>query len=247
MNTEELFRENAYLRECAATVMAVDGRRIVLHRTVFYPEGGGQPGDCGELRLAGGATLRVTTTRKDPDLGLVHVLAEDSATPAIGETLTAAIDWETRYRHMRMHTCLHLLCSLIPHPVTGGAIGADRGRLDFDMAEGIDKAAIENALNDLVAGDHPVGYRWITDEEMRGNMALVRTMSVQPPMGSGRVRLVDVDGVDLQPCGGTHVARTGEIGRVTLGKVENKGKHNRRVNVLFDTAPHAGGIGPAPV
>jgi len=234
MSTEELFRDDAYLRECDATVIAVDGRRVVLDRTVFYPEGGGQPGDRGELRRADGAAFAVTTTRKDDDLGLVHVLAEDSAAPAAGDALTATIDWDTRYRHMRMHTCLHLLCSLIPHPVTGGAIGADRGRLDFDMTEGIDKAAVEAALNALVAGDHPVGCRWISDEEMRENMALVRTMSVQPPMGSGRVRLVDVDGVDLQPCGGTHVAHTGEIGRVALGKVENKGKHNRRVNVLLD-------------
>ena len=237
MNTEELFRDNAYLRECAATVIAVDGRRVVLDRTVFYPEGGGQPGDRGELRLPGGVSFDVTTTRKDADLGLVHVLAGDSGAPAVGDTLTAVIDWDTRYRHMRMHTCLHLLCSLIPHPVTGGSIGADRGRLDFDMAEGIDKAAVEAALNALVAGDHPVGYRWITDDEMRDNMALVRTMSVQPPLGGGRVRLVDVDGVDLQPCGGTHVAHTGEIGRVALGKVENKGKHNRRVNVLLGASP----------
>ena len=242
METLELFRDDAYLRECTATVVTVDDRRVVLDRTVFYPEGGGQPGDSGELRLADGGSLAVTTTRKDADLGLVHVLADGVAAPAPGDTVVAVIDWDIRYRHMRMHTCLHLLCSLIPHPVTGGAIGADRGRLDFDMAEGIDKAVIEAALNALVAGDHPVGSRWITDEEMRGNMALVRTMSVQPPMGSGRVRLVDVDGVDLQPCGGTHVARTGEIGPVTLGKVENKGRHNRRVNVMLGaTTPlHAG-------
>jgi misacylated tRNA(Ala) deacylase len=247
MKTEELFRDDAYLRECMATVLDVDGQRVVLDRSVFYPEGGGQPGDRGVLRCADGRCSAVAKTRKDADLGLVHVLAGDVAAPAIGETVTATIDWDTRYRHMRMHTCLHLLCSLIAYPVTGGAIGAERGRLDFDMAESIDKMAVEAALNALIAGDHPVGQRWITDEEMRGNMTLVRTMSVQPPMGSGRVRLVDVDGIDLQPCGGTHVARTGEIGRITLGKVENKGKHNRRVNVLFDTAPHAGASGAAPV
>lgn len=233
MQTEELFRDDGYLRTCEATVMAVAERNVVLDRTVFYPEGGGQPGDCGVLVTGTGAHIEVVTTRKDPALGLCHVLGEGSATPTIGMRVTATIDWPLRHRHMRMHTCLHLLCSLIPHPVTGGAIAADRGRLDFDMAEGIDKEAVEQALNALVAADRPVGTRWITDDEMRANMDLVRTMSVQPPMGSGRVRLVDVDGVDLQPCGGTHVARTGEIGRVQIGKVENKGKHNRRVNVLF--------------
>lgn len=234
MNTDELFRDNAYLRECAATVSAVSDRAVVLDSTVFYPEGGGQPGDRGTLCLADGSTLEVTTTRKDPALGLCHLLADGALAPPVGTRVTAAIDWDIRHRHMRMHTCLHLLCALIRFPVTGGSIAADRGRLDFDMAEGVDKEAVEAALNQLIAADHPVGARLITDDELRANMALVRTMSVAPPMGSGHVRLVDVEGVDLQPCGGTHVARTGEIGRVRLGKVENKGKHNRRVNVLFE-------------
>jgi len=236
MHTEELFRADAYLQDCAATVLAVDQRCVVLDRTVFYPEGGGQPGDRGSLSTADGRAFEIATTRKDAALGLCHVLADDADVPAVGARVTATIDWTLRHRHMRMHTCLHLLCSLIPHPVTGGAIAADRGRLDFDMGEGIDREAIERALNELVAADRAVTYRWITDEEMHANMDLVRTMSVRPPLGSGRVRLVDVDGVDLQPCGGTHVARSGEIGRVQLGKVENKGKHNRRVNVLLAPA-----------
>jgi misacylated tRNA(Ala) deacylase len=231
--TLELFRDDAYLRDCEARVVTVDGPRVVLDRTVFYPEGGGQPGDRGEFELPDGSRLAVATTRKDEDLGLVHLLADASVAPAPGTTLIARIDWTTRHRHMRMHTCLHLLCSLVPYPVTGGSIAVDRGRLDFDMAEGIDKPAVEAALNALVAADHPVGMRYISDDEMRANMALVRTMAVAPPLGTGRVRLVDVSGVDLQPCGGTHVARTGEIGRVAIGKVENKGRHNRRVNVVF--------------
>ncbi|MGD9601191.1 MAG: alanyl-tRNA editing protein [Gammaproteobacteria bacterium] len=230
--TLELFREDAYLKSCRARVVAVDPAGIRLDRTVFYPEGGGQPGDAGELVLDDGSILPIVTTRATPE-GILHVPAEGGALPAPGTELTARIDWDTRHRHMRVHTCLHLLCALIPHPVTGGAIARDRGRLDFDMEQGLDKATVEAALNRLVSADHPVGYRWISDEEMAANMALVRTMSVQPPMGRGRVRLVDVDGVDLQPCGGTHVARTGEIGAVTLGKVENKGKHNRRVHVLL--------------
>ena len=234
MQTDELFRDNAYLRECTATVIAVIDRAVVLDRTVFYPEGGGQPGDRGTLRVADGGTFEVVTTRKDPAAGLCHVLADGANAPPVGTQVTATIDWDVRHRHMRMHTCLHLLCALIPFPVTGGSIAADRGRLDFDMGEGIDREAVEAALNRFITADHAVGARLITDDELRANMALVRTMSVAPPLGSGHVRLVDVEGVDLQPCGGTHVARTGEIGRVRIGKVENKGKHNRRVNVLFD-------------
>jgi misacylated tRNA(Ala) deacylase len=231
--TLELFRDDAYRRECDARIVAVDGRCVVLDRTVFYPEGGGQPGDRGELALADGMRLAVATTRRDATLGLVHVLDEAAVAPAPGTAVTARLDWPARYRHMRMHTCLHLLCSLLPYPVTGGAIGVDRGRLDFDMAEGIDKPAVEAALRALVVADRPVGDRYISDDALRANMALVRTLSVAPPLGTGRVRLVEVEDVDLQPCGGTHVARTGEIGRVAVGKVENKGRHNRRVNVLF--------------
>jgi misacylated tRNA(Ala) deacylase len=233
--TLELFRDDSYLRECTATVVAIGDDGIELDRTVFYPEGGGQPGDRGVLRLPDGATLTIVDTRKGGDGTVRHLPATPSAALAPGATVHAEIDWDIRYRRMRMHTCLHLLCALIPHPVTGGAIAEDRGRLDFDMGAGIDKEAVERDLNRLITEDHPVSYRWITDAEMQNNMALVRTMAVAPPVGTGRVRLVDVDTVDLQPCGGTHVARTGEIGPVRIGKVENKGKHNRRVNVVLAT------------
>lgn len=231
--TEELFRTDAYARDCEATVTAVSDDGVELDRTVFYPEGGGQPGDRGVLVLADGRELAVEDTRKAGN-ALLHVCAEGSALPAPGERVTARIDWDRRYRHMRTHTCLHLLCSIVPHDVTGGSISQDKGRLDFDMSEPLDKEAVQQALNTLVAADTPVGYRWITDEEMAANMALVRTMSVKPPTGQGRVRLVEVEGVDLQPCGGTHVARTGEIGAVRIGKVEKKGRQNRRVNLHLD-------------
>lgn len=229
--TEELFRADAYLQTCAARVVAVSSEGIVLDRTVFYPEGGGQPGDTGLLEAADGATIAIVDTRKSSD-GILHVPAP-GALPAIGDAVTATIDWDRRHAHMRMHTCLHLLCALIPAPVTGGSIARDRGRLDFDLAEGLDKPALEAALKALISADHPVGSHYITDAELEASPALVRTLAVAPPRGEGRVRLVSVEGVDLQPCGGTHVARTGEIGAVALGKFENKGKHNRRVNVLF--------------
>lgn len=231
--TAELFREDAYLRECTATVIAADGAGIVLDRTVFYPEGGGQPGDSGTLVLADGTPVTILDTRRDGDR-LVHVPDEGAPRPAPGTEVTARLDWDRRYRHMRTHTCLHLLCAVIPHDVTGGSISVEKGRLDFDMTEPLDKAAAQQALAALVAADAPVGLRWITDEEMAANMALVRTMSVKPPIGTGRVRLVEVEGVDLQPCGGTHVARTAEIGTVRIGKVEKKGRQNRRINVHLD-------------
>jgi misacylated tRNA(Ala) deacylase len=206
----------------------------VLDRTVFYPAGGGQPGDRGQLRLGSGETVEIVETRKDQDGNLLHVTGDPAATINVGDHVTAAIDWDYRYRHMRTHTCLHLLCSIIPSDVTGGAISQEKGRLDFDMSETFDKETVQARLNELIDADRPVGQRWITDEEMAANMVLVRTMSVKPPMGQGRVRLVDVDGIDLQPCGGTHVACTGEIGRVRIGKVEKKGRHNRRVNLHLE-------------
>ena len=232
--TIELFREDSYRKQCEARVEAVDEHGIVLDQTVFYPEGGGQPGDRGTLTTAAGAVIEIVDTRKGPDGDIRHVPAEGAQTITVGTVVEAAIDWDYRYRHMRTHTCLHLMCSVLPFDVTGGSISQDKGRLDFDMTEPVDKAALESVLNDLVAADHPVGFRWITDEEMQANMDLVRTMSVKPPLGHGRVRLVDVSGIDLQPCGGTHVARTGEIGRVRVGKVEKKGKQNRRVNIHLD-------------
>lgn len=235
MSTEELFREDAYLKACEARVVAADESGIRLDRTVFYPMGGGQPGDMGVLRRADGGTTAIADTRKGAAPGeIVHIPAPGQALPAVGETVTAAIDWDRRYRHMRMHTCLHLLCAAVPAGVTGGQIGDQRSRLDFDSGDIVlDKTAITEKLNALIAENHQVGTRWITDEEMAATPELVRTMSVKPPTGQGRVRLLDIAGVDLQPCGGTHVRTTGEIGTVTVEKIESKGKRNRRVIVAL--------------
>jgi misacylated tRNA(Ala) deacylase len=233
--TELLFRDDAYLRNCEAVVTAADERGIRLDRTVFYPMGGGQPGDTGVLRRADGSTVAIADARKGdgPD-DVLHVPAPGSAAPAVGERVTAEIDWDRRYRLMRMHTCLHLLCAVVPGAVTGGQISDGKGRLDFDVpGEALDKEAIATKLNALIAADHGVSPRWITDEELAATPDLVRTMSVKPPTGYGRVRLLDIAGVDLQPCGGTHIRHTAEIGRVEVTKIENKGKQNRRVNLAL--------------
>ncbi|WP_374442582.1 alanyl-tRNA editing protein [Stella sp.] len=233
--TEAVFRDDAYLRECAANVLSADARGIVLDRTVFYPTGGGQPGDTGEIRLADGGRVAIVDTVKGegPDQ-ILHIPAPGSALPEAGAAVVAAIDWERRHRHMRMHTCMHLLCAVVPGAVTGGQVGAERSRLDFDVpGEALDKGVLTEKLNALIAADHPVEPRWITDAEMAERPELVRTMSVKPPAGHGRVRLLDIAGVDLQPCGGTHVRRTGEIGRVEVAKIENKGRQNRRVVIAF--------------
>ena len=234
--TEELFREDSYNRTCEAVVTAVDGAGVRLDRTVFYVTGGGQPGDCGVLRAADGREVAVTDTVKDRASGdIVHVPADGSAALVPGDTVTAEIDWDRRHRLMRMHTCMHLLSSLIPEGVTGGSVGPDKSRVDFNLPDqSLDKGHLTTELNRLIEEDHPVGFRWITDDEMAAQADLVRTMSVKPPTGAGRVRLVDIPGVDLQPCGGTHVASTAEIGRVRVAKIENKGRHNRRVNLVFD-------------
>ena len=234
--TEEVFRQDAYARSCETHVTAVDEAGVRLDRTVFYPMGGGQPGDSGALILHDGTAIRIADTRKGaaPD-EIVHI-PEGSADPAlVGSGITARIDWDRRHRLMRIHTCLHLLCSLIPAPVTGGSIRDGSGRLDFDLPEStLDKEDLTARLNRLVAEDHPVNPRWISEEELDANPSLVRTMSVAPPRGRGSVRLLDIEGVDLQPCGGTHVASTGEIGRVRVTKIEKKGRQNRRVIVAFD-------------
>lgn len=231
--TEELFREDSYLRDCEAAVTEAAPGKVILDRTVFYPTGGGQPGDSGVLVLPDGSELEITNTVKDGD-GIAHLCAEDAALPSPGDKVTARIDWDRRYRHMRMHSCLHLLCAVVPCGVTGGQIGAEKSRLDFDIDDHtLDKEQITAELNRLVGDDLPLSHRWIADTELDANPDLVRTMSVQPPRGGGRIRLLEVEGVDLQPCGGTHVARSGEIGSVAVAKIENKGKRNRRVNVVF--------------
>ena len=234
--TEEVFRRDAYARTCEARVIAVDDAGIRLDRTVFYPLGGGQPGDSGEIVLDGGTALRIVDTRKGATDGeIVHVPEGPVDAGIVGSRVVAHIDWERRHRLMRMHTCLHLLCSLIPAPVTGGSIRDGSGRLDFDLPEStLDKADLTTRLNRLVTEDHPVTPRWIGEEELDANPSLVRTMSVAPPRGRGTVRVLDIEGVDLQPCGGTHVASCGEIGRVRVTKIEKKGRQNRRVSVAFD-------------
>ncbi len=232
--TTELFRDDAYLKTCSAVVAGTGEHCVFVDQTVFYPLGGGQPGDTGALTLSDGAVATVVDTRKGEGDSIVHVLADDAPKPLVGDRVTATIDWDRRYAHMRMHTCLHLLGAVLPYGVTGGSIGAERSRLDFDMQETVDKDAVTAGINALVEADHPVKTRWITDEELDARPELIRTMSVKPPRGVGRIRLLDIPDVDLQPCGGTHVARTGEIGRVRVAKVEKKGKRNRRVAVVFD-------------
>ena len=230
--TEELFREDSYLKSCDATVTAVSEHGVVLDRTVFYPTGGGQPGDSGVMKFSG-SEAPVTDTQKG-EAGIVHVLAEDAPRPAVGDSVTVTLDWERRFQHMRMHTALHLLCALVDGQITGAQVGADKSRVDFNIPESPDKEALDAGLNALIEADHPIAIGWMSDAELEAQPDLVRSMSVAPPRGSGRVRTVDIAGVDMQPCGGTHVARTAEIGRMRIGKIENKGKQNRRINITFD-------------
>ena len=233
---ELIFRDDPYAKSCEATVTAVDERGIELDRTVFYPQGGGQVGDSGRLKLADGGEIAILGTVKgmEPD-SVVHVLAEGARAPSVGAALSAEIDWQRRFRLMRMHTCLHLLSAVLPYPVTGGQISDGKGRLDFDIPEAIlEKERVGAELNRLIGENHPVSARWITDEELQARPELVKTMAVKPPMGRGRVRLIDIEGLDLQPCGGTHVRMTGEIGRIAVRKIQKKGRHNRRVSLVFD-------------
>ena len=233
-DTDLLFRDDAYRRDSAAAITHIDGNQIQLDRTVFYPLGGGQPGDRGVLQ-AGSRTFRVTDTRKgETPNSIIHIVEGDMTALTAGSSVTAMIDWDYRYRLMRMHTCMHLLCAVVPGAVTGGQISDGKARLDFDVpGESLDKEEITARLNAFIQGNHAVEARWITEEELVAKPELVRTMSVKPPTGTGRVRLLDIAGVDLQPCGGTHVRNTGEIGPVIVTKIENKGRQNRRINVAF--------------
>lgn len=237
MPTELLFRDDAYLTEAQAKVEAVNELGgIVLDRTIFYATGGGQPGDVGRLRRADGTEIAIGTTiyNKEDKGQVIHVPAEGQAAPQVGETVTLVLDWDKRLKRMRIHTALHLLSVVLPFPVTGGSIGDGDGRLDFDIPEGgLDKAEVTEKLNELVARNATVTERWITDEELDANPGLVKTMSVKPPRGSGRVRLVSIEGIDLQPCGGTHVRNTSEIGLVAVTDIEKKGKQNRRVRIAL--------------
>jgi misacylated tRNA(Ala) deacylase len=231
--TEILFREDSYLQSCEAKVLATDDESIVLDRTVFYPLGGGQPGDTGNISWDGGEAA-IVDTRYGEGGAIRHVIEAGSALPGEGSEVTATIDWDRRYLHMRMHTALHLLGSVLQYGVTGGNISAAKSRLDFDMEDTIDKEQVTADLQALVAANSAVTCRWISDAELEAQPELVRTMSVQPPKGAGQVRLLEIEGVDLQPCGGTHLKSTGEVGKVSIGKVEKKGKHNRRVSIVLD-------------
>lgn len=231
--TEPLFHD-AYLSVCEAKVLGVNERGgIILDRSNFYATGGGQPGDTGKLEREDGSTLAIgATVYGQSKTEILHVPLDQDLSIQVGETVTGHIDWARRYKHMRMHTALHLLCATVPFPVTGGQIGAEESRLDFDIPEaGLDKEELTEKLNLLIAGDHAVSQEWITDAELDANPELVRTMSVSPPRGSGRIRLIRIGDVDLQPCGGTHVKSTAEIGSVLVSKIEKKGKQNRRIRV----------------
>jgi misacylated tRNA(Ala) deacylase len=240
--TEELFRDDATLHECRARVLAVDGAGVQLDRTVFYPQGGGQAGDAGVLHLADGRALRVVDTRKGERPGqIVHLLADADAAAALrpGDEVTAAIDRQRRAAHMRFHTATHLLCALVPHPVDGCSITAAYARLDFHMNEPLDKQWLSDGIARLVAEAHPVRHRWIGEAELDANPQLVRSMSVMPPRGQGRIRVLEIEGVDLQPCGGTHVSNTADIGSVVVTKLEKKSAMTRRV-ILGFAEPRAG-------
>ncbi|AOI92911.1 alanyl-tRNA editing protein [Burkholderia pseudomultivorans] len=241
MTTQALFREDAYLTHCDAIVEAVGDDGLRLDRTVFYPLGGGQAGDSGTLTLPDGSTIAIADTRKakfdgaTPD-DAVHVPAagqEALATLAPGARVVATIDWTRRYRHMRLHTAAHLMCAVLLYPVDGCSVTADYVRLDFATSDAIDRDAVERRLAELVGGAHPVTTEWITDDEMAARPELVRTMSVKPPMGLGRVRLLRIEGVDLQPCGGTHVRNTSEIGALRVAKLEKKSARTRRLVLEF--------------
>jgi len=235
-HTTKLFEQDAYLQHCTATIISVnDSDGIVTNQTVFYPAGGGQPGDIGMIRCKG-AEYQIENTIKDRNSGeIVHLLADGEKNLYVGDKVELVINWENRYLNMRMHSALHLLCAVVPCGVTGGQIGAKKSRLDFDIGEStLDKLQITDELNLLVEQAHDVTTMWVDEQTLVDNPELVRTMSVKPPKNSGKVRLLKVgEQVDLQPCGGTHIRNTKEIGKLRVSKIENKGKRNRRVNIVF--------------
>jgi misacylated tRNA(Ala) deacylase len=236
--TDLLFRDDAFLQSCSATVTGVNERGgIILDRTVFYPAAGGQPGDSGLLRYDG-QSVAIATTIYDENKTPVHVPAASQSLPQPDTPVELELNWHIRHRNMRAHTLMHLLCTSVPYPVTGGAISEDGGRIDFDIPEGgvPKKDELSERINRLIAEDHPVSFGWISDEEMERSQHLIRTMSVKPPMGTGRVRLVMIgeDGkIDIQPCGGTHVRSTAAIGPIAVAKIESKGRINRRIRLVF--------------
>ena len=234
--TQLLFRDDPYVRSCRATVLAVRDNVIELDRTVFYPTGGGQPGDTGRI-----GALRVVDTLKGEGDSVLHAVEPGAALPAVGTSVDAEIDWERRHRHMRFHTALHLLGAVVKAPVTGGRIATDKAHLDFDIEmEKLVRSQIETAINALVDGAHETHSSWITDGELDSRPELVKTMSVAPPRGAGRVRLMEIPGIDLQACGGTHVRNTREVGHVAVARIRSEGKRNKRVTLVF------AGENPAP-
>jgi misacylated tRNA(Ala) deacylase len=237
MATDCLFRDDSYLKNCLARVVAVTEQGgIVLDRTVFYANSGGQPGDTGSFTASDGTRIAIETAvfTDAAKSEIVHVPAAASRALKPGDAVSAEIDWEKRYPRMRMHTALHLLSAVLPYAVTGGSVGESESRLDFDIPEaGLDKDAITARVNEMIAINAAVTSRWISDDELAANLALIKTMSVKPPMGTGRVRLIEIANLDLQPCGGTHVRATGEIGPVRVTQIEKKGKQNRRVRLAF--------------
>jgi misacylated tRNA(Ala) deacylase len=237
MATDCLFRDDSYLKDCQARVVAITEQGgIVLDRTVFYANSGGQPGDTGSFTTSDGTRIAIETAvfTDAAKSEIAHVPAAGSPTLKPGDMVTAAIDWDKRYARMRMHTALHLLSAVLPYAVTGGSVGESESRLDFDIPEpGLDKDAITARVNEMIASNAAVSSRWISDDELVANPGLVKTMSVKPPMGTGRVRLIEIASLDLQPCGGTHVRATGEIGPVRVTQIEKKGKQNRRVRLAF--------------
>jgi len=237
MPTECLFRDDSYLKSCEARVVALTEQGgIVLDRTVFYATSGGQPGDAGELTTGNGARIPIETAiyTDAAKSEIAHVPGANAPTLKVGDLVTAVIDWDKRYARMRMHTALHLLSAVLPYAVTGGSVGDSESRLDFDIPEaGLDKEDITAKVAAMISSNASVSSRWITDAELDANPGLVKTMSVKPPMGTGRVRLIEIADLDLQPCGGTHVRATGEIGAVRVTQIEKKGKQNRRVRLAL--------------
>ena len=235
--TQEIFRDEPYRRDAEATIVARDVRGLVLDRTIFYPRGGGQAGDAGVLRLPGGEIAIADTVKGEVPGEIIHVPAagqEAMLEAAVaGAPASLGIDWERRHRHMRFHTATHLLCAIVPHETNGCSITSGYARLDFDMVEPLDREHLERELARLVEEGHETRTVWITDEELDAKPELVRTMSVKPPRGVGRIRLLEIAGVDLQACGGTHVANTREIGRLKVAKIEKKSARSRRVVIEF--------------
>jgi len=224
-----LFIENSYLKEFETKVQKIENDSIILEQTAFYAKSGGQPGDVGKLTLSG-KEINIIDTVYDHEKNILHI-CENINDLKTGERIKGKINWGTRYKHMRMHSALHLLCSLLPYDVTGGQISFEKSRLDFNAKDKIEKEEIEDKINQLVKDDYEISYQWITQDELDKQTDLVRTMSVKPPRTKDKIRLVKIGNIDLQPCGGTHVKSTKEIGEIKIGKIENKGKMNRRVNL----------------